>query len=424
MSRNLGYRKKFIILKKDYLNIQDIDPKGHAKLEIRGAKGTFSLNIQNAEANEIYFCTLVQNDRSYILGKIYTDEYGKAKEDLEFNVQDVEVKGISVDRLNGLIITKEDKILLHGYMDKDDGSLKNYINNIEIRKPIEIEETKEEEVEKEEIEEIEKVEVEEKVEDPLEEETVGLEEVEEPVPEEEEIEEEVEPEEDTASEEDIPADAEDIEMDYSEYIDSDSYIGLSLESEPEVEAGEIEPEYIETEQTIPLDNTVYIEPAGKEEDSKVTNVEDNRRESQKQQTTNYILNILRFFPFVEPFKIPLKGYSWWKIDFQGETRGFLPYFSYVAGDQEYNSTEKLTSANTLMNLYGHYLFGLYNVNEEVRYYIYAVPGEFTKEEHPQDGNTGFNTYFEGNDGLGYWLLYIDPLTGKVMYPINPMNPID
>ena len=48
----------------------------------------------------------------------------------------------------------------------------------------------------------------------------------------------------------------------------------------------------------------------------------------KNQTTNYVLNILAFFPYIEPFKIDLKGYNWWRIDIDDprEDKGFLPYF--------------------------------------------------------------------------------------------------
>ena len=38
-----------------------------------------------------------------------------------------------------------------------------------------------------------------------------------------------------------------------------------------------------------------------------------------------------------------------------------------------------------MGKYGHYLFGLYNIKDEVRFYIYGVPGKFKTEEHPQKG---------------------------------------
>ncbi|MCG4586045.1 hypothetical protein L0P56_11130, partial [Anaerosalibacter bizertensis] len=72
--------------------------------------------------------------------------------------------------------------------------------------------------------------------------------------------------------------------------------------------------------------------------------------------------------------------------------------------------------------YGNYLFGIYRDGGEITYYIYGVPGRFDSLEHPFKGVTGFNTWYETENGFGYWIMYIDPLMGKVIYPLNPMIP--
>ena len=54
--------------------------------------------------------------------------------------------------------------------------------------------------------------------------------------------------------------------------------------------------------------------------------------------------------------------------------------------------------------------------------MYMLFEEFTIEEHPFRGITGFNTWYDSMDGIGYWVLYIDPMTGNIIYPINPMVP--
>ena len=77
-----------------------------------------------------------------------------------------------------------------------------------------------------------------------------------------------------------------------------------------------------------------------------------------------------------------------------------------------------------MNKYQHYLFGLYNENQQVKYFVYGVPGSFTKSEHPNKGVGGFNTWYQGINVEGYWIIYIDPMTGKPVNPFNLMNPID
>jgi len=65
---------------------------------------------------------------------------------------------------------------------------------------------------------------------------------------------------------------------------------------------------------------------------------------------------------------------------------------------------------------------MYKDGKEIKYYIYGVPGKFTIGEQPFKGITGFNTWYESNEGTGYWVLYIDPMTGKTIHPINPMVP--
>ena len=154
--------------------------------------------------------------------------------------------------------------------------------------------------------------------------------------------------------------------------------------------------------------------------------ENNRRMIQRNQTTDYILNILKYFPEEDPIRQHLKGYKWWRIDYQDEAKGFLPYFNYVTGGKaktKTTSNSDYTSPKELMAVYNHYLFGMYYKNEEVQYYVYAIPGGFYKDEHPNGGSSGFNTWFEGNEIMGYWLLYIDTLTGEVIYPLNPMIPM-
>ena len=83
---------------------------------------------------------------------------------------------------------------------------------------------------------------------------------------------------------------------------------------------------------------------------------------------------------------------------------------------------KVTTCLDQIKKYNHYLFGLYKEHDEIRYYVYGIPGKYVVEEHPFRGITGFNTWYSSGEKDGYWLIYIDPLTGKVIFPINPMIP--
>lgn len=373
MSNNLSYARKFIILKKEFSNMKNLNPKGHGKLELKGNKINISINIENVEKNNFYDAMLIGEGKEFNLGRIYTDDNYTGKGDFNLNYKELEGMGFSINRINGILITRDSNILLGGYFNKEDKSIDRYIKKIPPKAPI-IEEIVEEKDIKEEIIEIEpEIEMEKP-------ETTEKEEVE---------------------------------------IDIQKPIAYKINTEEEYDEimSEIFQKPIETEEI----EDVYIPP-------KLDTLDEvEPKEYQKNQTTNYVLNILSFFPYIEPFKINLKGYNWWKIDIEDpkEDKGFLPYFSYIAGgSHKYPIIQNTITANDLMGKYGHYLFGLYNIKDEVRFYIYGVPGKFKTEEHPQKGTTGFNTWFESNNGLGYWLLYIDPTNGRIIYPINPMMPIE
>lgn len=147
------------------------------------------------------------------------------------------------------------------------------------------------------------------------------------------------------------------------------------------------------------------------------------------QVANYTMDILKFFNKVEPFKEKLRGCSWWRIE-HGDSdisRGFLPFYNYVVNVYyPYPLTSKITTCQSLIEKYGHYIFGTVAEGEEIKYYVYGVPGQFTIAEHPYNGATGFNTWLKdknSTDGLGYWLMYINALSGKIVNPVNPTIPI-
>src|SRR5690625_2783315 len=83
----INYKKKFIILKNKYSNIKGYRPKGHMKLEIKGAHTHINVNIENAEADTPYTLTLI-TEEIIELGKIYTDTYGRGKSELILSTED------------------------------------------------------------------------------------------------------------------------------------------------------------------------------------------------------------------------------------------------------------------------------------------------------------------------------------------------
>lgn len=459
MSRSLGYIRKFIIFKKDYSNMHMHNPRGHGKIEIKGSKGNITINIENAEPDNFYNVAFVNKRNAEIIGKIYTEDNGKGKADIVYNLSDLEAKGFSADGINGILIFRDSDVLLGGYIINEDNSIEEFIERLSK----EVVQAKVQEVVLDEVKELGGAAAETQEEfkevdlEPVAEIIEPVEEVVEPVIN------MVEPVEEVVEFEEVE------EMEFAEFLDEE-FVSEKLSVEvmavvddvlPPIEPvmEEYQPEgYIPEEYMVPavepMEENKYTEfPAQIEfvghtpavesipeeiltSDSIVQmtssttygydNIELNRKVTQKNQTTDYILSILRYFPYIEPFELDLYGYNWWKIDFEDDEdpRGFLPYFSLlIGGDQKHNRIyDNITTAKDLIKKYEHYLFGLYNVNDEVKFYIYGVPGAFSKEEHPHKGTTGFNTWFEGKDVDGYWLLYIDALRGKVIYPANPMIP--
>ncbi len=410
MSRNLGYTRKFIILRKEYSTMGNLNPKGHGKLEVKGLRATISLNIENVEANNYYDVMLIGANNNYNLGKIYVEDGNKGYEEFLLPIRNLEEQGFTLERINGVLIMRDEDVLLGGYFNKADNSIERYIESLEELNTVEVLDS---------IPVIEEDELEELVEEEY------VEVVESVIVEEKEIVEEVE-------EEAIIQDS--IEDDDEPLVWEELFEPLVEDLGEVIVEPTIEQVFISAledlfnaagSDTINENVEDVIEPVIEEMD--YDQFLNNNKVIQRNQTTGYILKILRYFPYIEPFKVNLKGYNWWKIntDDPNEEKGFLPYFSYVTGgNHKYPIIENAITANELMRKHKHYLFGLYNQKDEVKFYVYGIPGKFISEDHPQKGLTGFNTWYEDKTNEGYWLLYIDPLTGRVIYPINSMIPVD
>lgn len=512
MSGILDYTKKFIILKNNFCNLPGKKPKGHGKIEVKGLRGSISLAVENAEGDQYYDVILLSGNNIYSPGKLYTEKAGKGREDISFNITDLEANGIKLNKLNGLLLVRDEKVLLGGYLTNEDQSIEKYINNLrsqhETHQPSDepvvfnedsvdnqsgdglVVENKAqpqgeskitvEFIEPEEFRYEENLQVDQEFFEPLKDlDTPYVEaehikndinkDMEDDVKtyfrpplnldrfiEEEEIQcedclcyeyEEIE----TIDLERVIKDEEHTnkDLDFSldeEELDCCAEIDIDIDKEIEDEQVLLKDQIIDDIQVDDIYESEYdlddydkeiieqyekvFNKVGGKPNEEVINIsradyEHNRKVIQRDQTTDYIKNILKYFPEEDPFRQNLKGYSWWRIDFLDEAKGFLPYFNYVSGGKKkIRNSGNLVTAKDLMSLYNHYLFGMYSQKNEVKYYIYAIPGGFYKEEHPHGGDTGFNTWFEGNEIIGYWLLYIDALTGEVIYPLNPMIPVD
>lgn len=462
MPGDFTYQRKYIILRNDYTNIGNINPRGHGKIEIKGNKGTMRINLENCEIDEEYRIYLLKEDKGVVeeldLGRILTDERGRGRVDINISPRELELKGFPVEKLDAIVIRRDNYILLSAYVDKVTGVIDRYLSSmVKVEKesvniPLEME--------------LEQTEVYEEVYEegtmPIKESEFHMEEMDlagEPM--EGIIEQETEFDKPT---EYFPADE---DNGYSENIEETEIEEESLK----IETNEIEEKPVQLSEESSLEEPVEekehdkseeviestfqefqevqfnqpaVEPEINEEQVKpwsqqfpqgqfnqqyqnYQSLEYIRRLNNKNQMTSYVLSILKYFPQVQPLKVYLHGYTWWKIDDDGSNshRGFLPFYNYLfSADYKYPFLYNSTTCMNQIMKYGHYLFGLYKEGNEIKYYVYAIPGKFIIKEHPFKGITGFNTWYESIDGIGYWLLYIDPMTGKVIYPINPMVPIE
>lgn len=432
MSKKFIYTRKFLILKGDFINIPNTRPKGHGLIEARENIGKININVDMAEKENNYNVYLVGLDNGEIvevdLGGIVTNNRGKGKLEGTFNPRNIEGSNYSIDKFNALVIRRGINILLTGYINKDDGVLDQHISSLEIKK--------EGKQEKKEIKT--KIEVKDKDESEIkvlkrDEDEKKIEEI---APKVEELEEPIENKKEPKDEKKIELGTQKEEIEIEE-IEEKKEIEFEdkYKAETKTEKEEVpiidEINYNEPEEKIEEEIIEELNYKKLEEELEVESTYDQKdidymkRMDYKKQTSEYVLSILRFFPYVNPFRIELKGYDWWEIQYDGENirRGFLPFYNFLFNNyNNYPFMQEVVTCHELIKKYGHYLFGMYRDEKEIKYYIYGIPGRFDSLEHPFKGVTGLNTWYEAEDGFGYWIMYIDPLMGKVIYPLNPMIP--
>ncbi len=383
MSEDFKYKRKFIILKDEMTNITGIKPKGYVRIEVRGNRSYILLNVDNGESNQVYKFFLIgkRNDKivEAYLGRIFTNEKGKGQIKVDFNSRDIGNTRLSLENFTALVIRRNLNILLSGYIDQNDGLLAKYIVELQNEKEVETETEVVEEIESDKGDSTEEIE-----------EREDLKKLEELVPEELKEEETME----------------EIKEEIMEEIEEEKIEEIIEETEDDIK------DFTNTEE-IPKYN--------------YENIDYIRKMDYKSRLNNYVMSILKFFPYVDPFCVQLKGYDWWRIEYDGthSYRGFLPFSSYLMNmSYNYPFVSNTISPISLMKKYNHYIFGMYKEYEDVIYYLYGIPGQFISAEHPYKGISGFNTWFEGKEGYGYWLIYIEPITGKVAFPLNPMVPFN
>ena len=115
MPGDFTYFRKFIILKDDYTSLENINPKGHGKIETRGNRGLLRLNLENCEKDQAYSIYFLMGKKGEVkeldMGKIFTDDRGKGRADISINLKDIELKGFPIHKVEALVVKRGDHII-------------------------------------------------------------------------------------------------------------------------------------------------------------------------------------------------------------------------------------------------------------------------------------------------------------------------
>lgn len=131
---------------------------------------------------------------------------------------------------------------------------------------------------------------------------------------------------------------------------------------------------------------------------------------------------------VSPFGGAMPSHQWWK---------FYPGYLH---ERMSNSPVPLMSRECLGKpgehqtgpvFQGHQLVGLQNdENGAVKLLVHGIPGRFCLRDQPYGGTTGY-AYWHPLPGqqykagqYGYWLVYLNPITGEVVFPKKATVPPD
>lgn len=404
MASKRKFKRDYIILEAkdtDFRYKERILPKAFAKVEINDEKSIVSLYVENLKCvKDGYRVVAIQSDYETLdLGKVTLSEQGKGEFVLNLDRDDIEIKGIALLHekavpligFKGSKIENYEEILFAG----DDYDEEEYeeIEYIEVEDGEDFDE----------YEEIEYIEIEEDDDD-------EYEEIEEGVyrQEEEEIEEEYEVEEEYEDEEEYEEDDE-----YEEYDNVEETIDRNLY--------QTKPQSTKTNQMQNKAKNANNSKQAKSQYIPYQSYDKSQSKAQNAKSAGALLmprqikKGLKYFSEVKPFVTEdIEDIRWWKIEISPSTLcGYtMPHLGYV------NSLNYTMYSDAVMHSYKyrHYLFGVqYDEYNKRQNYIYAVPGR--KNEQPDKGHTGFNTYQPcdtRNDSLGYWLCFIDSRSRRIL----------
>lgn len=142
------------------------------------------------------------------------------------------------------------------------------------------------------------------------------------------------------------------------------------------------------------------------------------------QNVEKLDNILERY---EPFNEKIPNHKWWNID---ESNIEVQYYCILYNGYLMPMIYPFMNYKNILKDKNNWVFGIvtedYNGVDRYKYFVYGIPGRFYMQEQPFKGSTGYLYWqsrdVEKNDPMGYWLLYVDVHTGKIVIPRRPVKP--
>ena len=129
-------------------------------------------------------------------------------------------------------------------------------------------------------------------------------------------------------------------------------------------------------------------------------------------------DIVEDFEGVEDICLEIKRCKWHKVNVKS-----LEETSYDRNYNKYNVVYyPMVSYYAYIKKYGHYLLGYKkDLENKMKYLVYAIPGCNCKIDQPFEGKSGFVTWVPGKRGeeyFGYWLMFYDFKNSTIVIPVK------
>ncbi|NLX70452.1 MAG: hypothetical protein GX024_06090 [Clostridiales bacterium] len=429
------YHRSFVILQSrdGRFNIASGKPAaGHCKMEVRNNRCKMSFHVQDLkprQANEGRYDIFLVSANNYLpclkIASIFIDERGRGETTLELDINHVAGTGYSLDQFHGLALVCNDpddiKLPLVGYANKRvtldwAGRIKKdlakyYGREIKSRVRVsDVEQTdsrssvdkKETGLSAEEVDFPEHKE-EQAIEDTAVQQPKDAKQ--EPVEDAELEEQKTEPDimQDTGR---LEQEREKEEIGQDEVPELEKVLLAEEQKQRQLEESMQEKDQpqakMQQEQNV-IENSYYQKD--EREEAKVKQQKAASKDTYWERVKDYYTKLFENNRKVYPFDIGSDGAEWVEVP---QTSGY--------DLQGYTSPAYYGIYDHGYPYYDHYIVGIIKEKDDVRYIVYGVPGTYAAM--PPVYMQGFSAWkpVRNSYRIGYWLLYIDALTGEITYP--------